>query len=217
MTHANRRDGFLPRSAALLAVVLFSAGIAAAQDRPSAAGPGHTAADQQKQLRANRGNPNADKDNADIGTADRTMMRRMAQAHYGEIQLAALAQEISTDTKVRNFAQTLLDDHYKALGDLRKLADAKGVVLPGGANTDAAGAVSKLAQLNGKAFDQQFIASAGSAAQDQAVKLYKDAEGQVRDRDLKAYVAKYMPVLAQHLQSARQLEGGNQQAAAAGK
>lgn len=198
----------------MLAAAWLVIGSAVAQDKPAASGPGHTTAEQHNQLRANRGSPTAEQGKSRIDNGDSTLMRRMAESHLGEIQLAALAEEISTDPKIRTYAQTLLDDHYAALGELRKMAGDKGVVVPGGPDTDQAAAVAKLARLTGDEFNRQFVTSAGIEAHDQAVKLYDEAARRAKDEDLQAYAGKTGQVVAKHLQMAQQLQGTPPQASA---
>lgn len=202
----------------LSGALLYATGVFAQDKAPTAASQGHTNADQQHQLRANRGSPAAQQQQqqgkSKIDNGDSTLMRRMAESHFGEIRLAALALEISTDAKVRNFAQTLLDDHYAALDQLRKLAGDKGVVLPGGPDTEGAAKATQLARLTGDEFNRQFMASAGTEAHDKAAKLFDEAKGKAKDEDLQAYVAKTGPVVAQHLKLAQQLQGTPPQASA---
>lgn len=203
--------------AILAAVLLCSAGLSWAQGGTGRAPASPQTEEQKRQLRENKEVADTAAARSNVDTADSGMMRSMAQVHYGEIQLAALAQEISTNAKVRNFAQTLLDDHYAALNDLRGLAQAKGVILPGGADTDGAAMASKLARLTGDAFDQQFMASAGLNAHSQAVKLFEDAGKQAKDADLQAYASKHLAPMNRHLQLAQQLQGGGQPMPAATK
>jgi putative membrane protein len=221
----NVMSDFIQRSAwfglgqAMLVVILSSVpGFSCAQSSTSLQAPsGPNTAEQKQQLRSNRGDNQNASGKPSIDTADMGMMRRMAEAHYAEIQQAALAQQISADAKVKAFAQTLLDDHYAALADLRKLAEAKGAILPGGAGKDDATTISKLARLTGKEFDQQFISNAGVSAHDRAVKLFEEAANRTKDEDLKAYATKYLKPLTGHLKAAQQLQEGDQPVAAAGK
>lgn len=201
--------------AMLAAILLCNAGPCLAQDGTGRAPASPRTQEQERQLRGNKEATDSAAARSNVDAADSGMMRGLAQVHHGEIQLAALAQEISTNAEVRNFAQTLLDDHYAALNDLRGLAQAKGVILPGGADTDGAAAASKLARLTGAAFDRQFVASAGIDAHNQAVKLFEEAGRQAKDADLQAYASKYLAPMNRHLRLAQQLQGGGQPAPAA--
>ncbi|HEX6545048.1 MAG TPA: DUF4142 domain-containing protein, partial [Bryobacteraceae bacterium] len=57
--------------------------------------------------------------------ADKSFMSDAAKAGYAEIQLAKLALQKTHNKDVKDFAQTLIDDHEKMAADLAKLASSK--------------------------------------------------------------------------------------------
>lgn len=199
------------RSAALSAI-LIAGGLAAAapvQAQSAAAG----GANPQAQGGAGQNETGR----SSISTADSTLMRELAKANLAEIQMSGLAQSISDNKALRNLAQTLLSNHGSAMTELRQLAAAKGVVLPGGPDKEHAAALRKLALLTGDDFNREFLAQAGTGAHEQSIKLFQDAGSRAKDAELKAYAAKYLPVLNAHLQMVQQAQGAGQQPPAAAK
>ncbi|WP_126837719.1 DUF4142 domain-containing protein [Variovorax sp. MHTC-1] len=74
--------------------------------------------------------PQSSKDSR-VAEADREMMVDVAQANLAEIATGKLALDKSQDPKIDKFAQQMIDDHTKALDDLKKIAQSKGVEIPG--------------------------------------------------------------------------------------
>jgi putative membrane protein len=147
-----------------------------------------------------------------VSNADSSLMRNLAQMHLAESKMAGLAQSISQSPEVHSFAQRMLDEHIQALHELRQLATAKGVILPGGPEKEHAAILNQLALLTGEDFNQQYMAHAGVNAHQQGLRLMQEAQARARDPQLQAYVAKYLPVIERHWQMSQQVQQSQQPA-----
>ncbi len=142
---------------------------------------------------------------APLARADQKIVTDFAQANMSEIEAARMAQSKSQNEQVKNYAQQMIDDHSKALEDVRQLAEAKGVPLPTELDRTHRAKANKLAALSGDAFDRAYMAQAGVADHKKVHSMLRQNQTRARDPDLKALLARTLPVVDQHLHSANQL------------
>lgn len=140
-----------------------------------------------------------------ISNADRNLMRSLAQIHMAEIDMGKMAQTRSQDVTLRSFAQRMIDDHGKALQDLQKLADAKGVVLPGGPGKSHVAAKEKLTAMTGEEFSRHYMMHAGDTAHQEAYQMLQNAVQKTQDPELKAQVGTSLALVEQHIKIANHL------------
>jgi putative membrane protein len=140
-----------------------------------------------------------------LSRTDKKMLMDMAQANMAEIEEARLAQSKSQNEQVKNFAQQMIDDHTKALDDIKQLAQTKGVTLPTELDSSHKAMTRKLSSLSGDAFDRSYMAKAGVADHKKVHGMLNSAQARAKDPELKALAARTLPVVDQHLNSAQQL------------
>jgi putative membrane protein len=131
-------------------------------------------------------------------------MSQAAEGGMAESRLAFIALQRASDTEVKAFAQMMVEDHTKANTELAQLAGRKGTKLPTDLNAKHKGLESKLPTLSGEAFDKEYM----RAMVEDHEKDVKEFEAQSKDgtdADVKAFAAKHLPVLQQHLQTARDI------------
>lgn len=143
--------------------------------------------------------------NTMLSRADKKMLMDMAQANMAEIEEGRLAQSKSQNEQVKNFAQQMIDDHTKALDDIKQLAQAKGVTLPTELDRTHKAMANKLSSLSGDAFDRSYLAKAGVADHKKVHGMLSHTESRAKDPDVRALAARTLPVVDQHLNSAQQL------------
>lgn len=140
-----------------------------------------------------------------LNAADQKMLKTIAINNLAEIEVARMAQGKSQSEQVKNFAQRMIDDHTKALQDVRELAQAKGVTLPTEVDRVNKHKAARLAALSGDAFDRAYMAQAGVADHKKNHALLEQAQSRASAPDLKALAARILPVVGQHLDSAQEL------------
>jgi putative membrane protein len=155
---------------------------------------------------AARADARADASKADaskLDRGDRQMIEDLAQANLAEIDTGKLALEKSQNAEVKKFAQHMVDEHTKALGEVQALATAKNVTLP-----DGPGAKTKataLKAMSGNLFDKEYAKRAGVGDHENTVKLLQKIQKDGKDSDLKALAGKMLPTVEHHLDMAKQL------------
>ncbi len=140
-----------------------------------------------------------------LGMADQKIVTQMAQANMAEIEAAKLAQTKSRNEQVKSFAQQMIDDHTKALGEVQSLAQAKGVTLPTELDKTNKAKADKLSAMGADKFDEAYMAQAGVADHKKVHGMLRQAQAKAKDPDVKALAGRILPTVGQHLKAAREL------------
>ena len=123
-----------------------------------------------------------------------------AEGGMGEVQLARLAQEKSSDSKVKDFAAMMIKDHSAANEQLQALASDKNIKLPSGAGVRADATRLKLEGLSGAAFDKSYIGNQITAHR-QTVALLEKEINSGHDAAAQAFARKILPTVQSHLKA----------------
>ena len=94
--------------------------------------------------------------------------------NMAEIQLGQLAAERAQDPQVKQFAQTMVDDHTKAQEQLKTVASDQNIPIPSALDGKHQKLHDKLAKLQGAEFDRAYM--------DAMVDGHKDAEKLLKKR-----------------------------------
>jgi putative membrane protein len=139
---------------------------------------------------------------AAVPAADAAFVKKAAAAGMAEVAMARLGQEKAEHADVKAFAAKLEKDHSAANAELKDLAAQKKIMLaePAGHGPGHA----KLAKLSGAAFDRAFVAAMVEEHQ-KDVKAFEKASSGAADSDVKAFAAKTLPTLKEHLQTVQEL------------
>jgi putative membrane protein len=127
-----------------------------------------------------------------------------ANGGMAEVALSKIAEEKASDPKVKEFAKQMVSDHSKANEDLKMLAASKNITLPSAPNEDKQKAAADLGSKSGGDFDKAYVAQM-KKDHEQTVKLFEDAQKQVKDAELKAFIDKTLPVIKAHAEHAKSL------------
>lgn len=126
-----------------------------------------------------------------------------ANGGMAEVALSKIAEEKATAPKVKEFAKQMITDHSKANDELKTLAAGKNITLPSAPNEEKQKAAADLGGKSGSDFDKAYI-SQMKKDHENTVKLFEDAQKEVKDAELKAFIDKTLPVVkahAEHLKS----------------
>ena len=141
---------------------------------------------------------------AQVGVADQVFAMMAAKGGLTEVQLSKLAADNASSPEVRQVAQRLVQDHTKANQELLTIAKQKDISVPKELDDTHEDVVKLFSRLEGAQFDREFLRyQVMHHEKDVAAFNLQAKEGQ--DPDLKAFAAKQLPVLKEHLQQARDL------------
>jgi putative membrane protein len=144
--------------------------------------------------------------NALVGRAPSTadFVTIAAVSDMFEIESSKLAQQ-KGDANSKAFAAKMVADHSKTSAQLKSLAANAKVELPKGLDSSHQGKIDKLNSLNGAEFDDEYDSMQVAAHKD-AVSLFERYAKNGDHAGLKAFAAKTLPHLQQHLKMAQELK-----------
>lgn len=141
-----------------------------------------------------------------LSSEDESFLENAIQGSHAEIVGSQLALEKSEDSEVRNFAQTMIDDHGKMVKEAEALAAQKGMTAPTGPSVVQSTEITALKALTGGAFDAMYVNRIGVASHEATIEMFEKAGREAQDSDVKAMVDKTLPRLREHLEMARALD-----------
>jgi len=144
-----------------------------------------------------------------ISKADENFIKKVAQDGIAEVDLATLAKEHAKSDQVKTFAERMIKDHTKANQELQDLAQKEGATLPTYTDKAHQAAKARIEKLSGDAFDRAFAAQMVKDHQ-AAVTLFRTQARSGQDPEVKAWAAKTLPTIEEHLKEARALPGSKQ-------
>ena len=134
-------------------------------------------------------------------SADSRWMMESAQGGMAEVELGNLAKDHASSDAARTFGQHMVDDHSKANDELKALAAQKNVTLPSAVDAKDQAMMDKLSAMKGAAFDKAYIRDMIADHKKDIAEFQKEADSG-KDPDVKAWAAKTLPTLQDHLKMA---------------
>jgi putative membrane protein len=135
-----------------------------------------------------------------VSRTDKNFVHDLAIANIGEIELAKLAPERSTDSEVKKFAQLMIDDHTKSLNSLKAIAAEYSVAVPSELEGRHARLRERIAKWHGNEFERAYM--------DAAVDGHEDTLQMLEPRVDEANLAAYKTEIAHRIAGRRAVEQG---------
>ncbi len=177
----------------------------ATQSKESSSGSSSGASTKESGASAGASSTESGASSGKLSSSEERMIKQLAQANMAEINAGKLAQDKAQSDEVKSFAKKMVDDHTKALDDLKQLAQSKGVTLPTEPSKQQASMEKKLEGLSGEKFDKQYMKQAGERSHKQTHELLQKA-AKAEDTDLKNYASKTIAAVESHQQMAKETE-----------
>jgi putative membrane protein len=145
-----------------------------------------------------------------LSAQDRDFLMDAAMGGMMEVELGRMATQQGMSEAVKQFGQRMVDDHSKANQELMSLAQSKGITLPTTMDDKHHKDMQKLSAMSGADFDRAYSKMMQSDHKKDVSEFEKQST-RGTDPDLKAFAAKTLPTLQEHLQMANALTpgGGN--------
>jgi len=141
---------------------------------------------------------------AALSSEDRTFVTKAAAGGQAEVAFGQLAKENASSPAVKQFGERMVTDHTQANQELMQIAQSENLNLPKGLDAKHQAKEKQLSTTKGQAFDKAYMQAMVQDHKEDVADFRKEAEhGQ--DQQLKAFAAKYLPVLEQHLQMAESI------------
>ena len=143
---------------------------------------------------------------ADVAAIDKDFILKAADAGNTEVKASTQAQLKSNSPDIKAFADAMVKDHTAVGEELKKIAMVKGVSVPVEPSAKHQSKIDKLNALQEAKYDQKYVDEIGISAHKDTVALFKKAEKEVKDPDLKTFITKTIPSLEHHLKMAEDLK-----------
>ncbi|WP_134090527.1 DUF4142 domain-containing protein [Olivibacter sp. XZL3] len=181
----------------LLIVGLFLAGC-------NAGNRGDQTVDSIEKMNDSMGNKSDSVITSAPALSDTSFVNQAADAGLTEVAVGKLAQEKGVNQAIRDFGKRMVADHSKANEELTTIANRKNWTLPSSPSKAHADHIAMLQTKEGADFDKAF-ADMMVKDHDKVVKLFENASASLTDTDLKAFAAKTLLILEEHLTLAKNL------------
>jgi putative membrane protein len=142
---------------------------------------------------------------AELPRGDRKFLEEAAEGGMAEVELGKLAGQRASSDQVKQFGSKMVADHGKANDELKSLASGKGVQWPTSMGRSHQKDLDRLGKLSGADFDRQYMKHMVADHKKDVSAFQKQARS-AHDADVKAFAAKTLPTLQDHLRSAQTVE-----------
>jgi len=123
-----------------------------------------------------------------------------------EINLGRLAARQAGSADVKQFGQRMVDDHSKASREMLAVASKKGLTAARTMDAMHQALATRLLGLRGAEFDREYMMHMVEGHR-MAVALYEAESQNGKDPDVKAFAAKTLPIVREHLKMAQDING----------
>jgi len=133
---------------------------------------------------------------------DKKFVTAAAQGGLAEVDLGNVAKQNASNDAVKQFGDRMVTDHSKANDELKALAQQKSWTLPTEPDSADKSKQARLSKMNGAAFDKAYMRDMVSDHQ-KDIKEFQKCASSCSDPELKAWAAKTLPTLQDHLKMAQ--------------
>lgn len=165
----------------------------------------YTSVAQQNQPATPQSQPATPRSQSTLTPLDRQFVMDAAQGGMAEVSLGQMATQRATSNAVKQYGQRMVREHTQANKELMQLASQKGVTPPKDMGPKYKAAMERLSQLPKASFDQAYMNEAGINGHLESQAVYQRQAQLGQNPDLKAFAAKTLPTVVNHLQMARNM------------
>ena len=142
--------------------------------------------------------------NTAVPQEDREFMEKAAMGGMTEVELGGIARRQAASESVKNFGNRMVEDHSKANDELKQIAQSKGVQLPSTLDAKHRQDVEKFSKMQGAAFDRAYMKHMVEDHK-KDIDLFQKEATSGKDDQVKAFAAKTLPTLQEHLKLAESI------------
>src|SRR5436305_8593533 len=123
---------------------------------------------------------------------DELFVRNAAEGSMAEVKLGQLAEEKAQAAEVKNFGKKMVEDHSKALEEIKQLGSKEGINMPTDTSHKDAETYNRLSKLSGPEFDRAYSQEMVKDHQ-KDISEFKKAETSAQKPDVKQFAQKTLP------------------------
>jgi len=133
---------------------------------------------------------------------DASFLVDAAEINLEEIQLGKLAQQKGSMAEVKEFGKMMVDEHEKALADLKTFAATKQITIPTNVTEDNIDEYKDLSNKKLKNFDEAYCDKMVKGHKDAIEKFERVANNNDADSTIRSFASNMLPSLRKHLEHA---------------
>jgi putative membrane protein len=145
---------------------------------------------------------------SDVSAADQAFISQAAYSGTAEVALGELAASKASNPRVREFGQTMVEQHSQVNQELISIASSRGIVPPSAPDPGRQAVATALGNLSGMEFDQQYLAQQ-LAEHQVALALFQSEASNSQDPALRDFAARHATDIQNHIDMLRQLMPAN--------
>jgi putative membrane protein len=137
-------------------------------------------------------------------SADENFVKEAAKGGVAEVELGKLATEKASNERVKQFGQKMVTDHSKANDELKPIATSKNIQIASDLDSKHQATYNRMKAMSGAAFDRAYVSDM-LRDHEKDVAAFRKESTSGQDPDVKAFAAKTLPTLEEHLKMIRDL------------
>jgi putative membrane protein len=137
--------------------------------------------------------------------SDAAFLATAAEADMTMVHIGKMAQDRAATSKVKDFANTLVQDHTSDYQRLTQLAAKVGDTVPKAIDERDRRVIAELNHRQGKTFDHAFLMRQ-SVDHEKLIDVFKWEAEHGSNPDIKAYANQALPTIERHLHDAQDLQ-----------
>jgi putative membrane protein len=138
--------------------------------------------------------------------ADHEFVMEAARGGMAEVELGQLASQKAQSEQVKQFAQRMVTDHGKANDELKSIAQQKNITIPSALDAKHKAKMDKFSKMSGAEFDRAYMQDMLQDHRKDVNDFRKESQSG-KDPEVKAWAAKTLPTLEEHLRLAQSASG----------
>lgn len=142
-----------------------------------------------------------------VGEEDAEFTTKAAVGGMAEVEAGKIALAKTSNAKIKEFADMMVNDHGKANEELMTIANTKNITVPAVLDDEHQKMVTDLNGLAGSDFDKKYVNDMIDGHKKTLDLMEKQAKDG-KDADLKAFAAKTAPVVKAHLDMIQKIKDG---------
>lgn len=142
---------------------------------------------------------------AEKSKMDTKFIKKAANGGMTEVELGKIAAKNGQKDDVKSFGERMVKDHGKANDELKSVASKMNVDVPDKVNAKHQAMIDKFAKMSGESFDSAYV-KAMVEDHKKDIAEFEEAQGQVKNEDLKKFISDTIPVMKEHLEMVQKME-----------
>jgi len=139
-------------------------------------------------------------------SADRSFIASAAEANLGEIDMAKMVGQKSTDPAVKDFANRMVTDHTQASQKLASVAEMNGVKLPTEVSANERNQKSELEKLSGAQLNDAYLRDELKGHKE-TISAFESEIEHGQNQEVINYAQQTLPTLQDHIRIAEDVAG----------